>query len=175
MAENRISKTKGLALSALLSALGVVFLYLGAIVEVASLSMAVIASVCVIIAVTELGGVYPWLIYAVTSTASLLVLPRKEAAVAYLLFFGFYPILKKLLEKKGRLFSLIFKELIFNIALAADVVLSMLLLTAGNAEPLPIIIAYIVLAEIAFPLYDLALTRIVLIYVRKIRPKFKLK
>ena len=175
MSRDRKDKTKRLVISALMSALGVVFLYFGSLVEVMSISMAVIASVCVILAVTEFGGAYPWLIYAVTSTASILVLPRKEAAIAYILFFGFYPILKGRLEKKNKLLSWIFKELIFNCALAIDLLLSSLLLTAGNAEPLPIFIAYIVLAEIAFPLYDLALQRVVLMYMRKIRPKFKLK
>ena len=175
MAEDRKSKTKRLVVSALMSALGVVFLYLGALVEVASLSMAVIASMCVILVAAEYGGAYPWLVYAVTSTASLLLLPNKEAAVAFALFFGFYPIIKRWLDQKKRLASWIIKELIFNAALALDVLLSMLLLTAGNAEPLPIIIAYIVIAEIAFPLYDFALSRVVLIYTRKIRPKLKLK
>ena len=137
--------------------------------------MAVIASMCVVLVATEFGGAYSWLVYAVTSTASLLLLPHKEAAVAFALFFGFYPIIKKGLEGKRRLASWVVKELIFNAALALDVLLSMLLLTAGNAEPLPIIIAYIVIAEIAFPLYDFALARVVLIYTRKIRPKLKLK
>ena len=159
----------------MLSALGVVFLYLGAIVDVLDISMSVIASVCCIFAVIEYGGAYPWLVYAVTGVISIVILPRKEAALMYILFFGFYPILKLKLERKKKLLSWVIKESVFNVALALMLLISKLFLTAGSAEPVAIYIAFVVLAEITFPIYDLALTRMIAVYMRKIRPKFKIR
>ena len=175
MALRMKDKTKRIAISAMLSALGVVFLYLGSLIDVLDISMAVIASVCCIFAVIEFGGAFPWLIYAVTGVLSLLLLPRKEAAVMYLLFFGFYPILKEKLEKKKKLTSWMLKELIFNVALAVMLLLSKLLLTADTAEPWFMYLLFVAIAEITFPIYDLALTRIISLYIYKIRSKFRLK
>ncbi|MBQ8850692.1 MAG: hypothetical protein IJ011_10205 [Clostridia bacterium] len=168
-------KTKRLAFSAILSALGVVLLYVGALISVLDISMAVIASICCIFAVIEYGGYYPWLIYAVTGVLSLLVLPQKEAAVMYILFFGFYPIIKEKLEKKKKLLSWILKEVIFNVALCVMLVLSHFLLAADASEPAILYVVFVILAEIAFPLYDLALTRMISLYIYKIRSKFKIK
>lgn len=168
-------KTKRLAVSAMLSAVGVVLLYFGAILQVMDISMAVIASVLCVFAVIEYGGYYPWLIYAVTGVIAIIILPQKEAAAVYILFFGFYPIIKEKLEKKKRIVSWVLKEVIFNISLAIMLAMSALLMTADAAEPLFIYIILAVLAEIVFPIYDIALTRVITLYIRKLRPKFKQK
>ena len=159
----------------MLSALGVVFLYIGSVIQVMDITMAVVASICCVLAVIEFGGSYPWLVYAVTGVASLIILPQKEAAVIYILFFGFYPILKQKLEKKRRLTAWILKELIFNVSLAVMLILSSLLLTADGTEPLPVFLSFVAIAEVTFPIYDIALTRLITVYVYRIRKKIKIK
>ena len=159
----------------MLAALGVVFLYIGSIVQVMDITMAVVASLCCAFAVIEYGGSYPWLIYAVTGVASLIVLPQKEAAVIYILFFGFYPILKKTLEKRRKLTAWMLKELIFNVSLAVMLILSSLLLTADSAEPLPVFLLFVIIAEITFPIYDIALTRLISFYIFKLRKRLRIK
>ena len=67
-------------------------LYLGSMVEVLDISMAVIASLICVFAVIEYGKGYPWLIFSVTAILSLLLLPNKFPAVVYGCFMGFYPI-----------------------------------------------------------------------------------
>ena len=168
-------KTKRLATSALLAALGVVVLYIGSVIQVMDISMAVIASVFCVFAVIEYGGSYPWLIYAVTGVLSLVLSDYKEAAAMYILFFGFYPIIKEKLEKKKKFVSWILKEVIFNVALAVMLAASKLLLTAGASEPWYFYVAFVALAEVAFPLYDVALTRMISLYIFKLRSKFKIK
>ncbi len=95
-------RTKNLALASLFCALGVVFLYLGAVIEVLDMSAAFLASVPILLAVIEMGGAWPWLIYAVTSILSLVLLPVKLPCVYYILLLGFYPIIKRVLEKHLR-------------------------------------------------------------------------
>lgn len=166
---NRSVKTKQLTVCALLSALGVVLFYLGSLIEVLDISVAVIVSLFCVFAVIEYGGRTPWLIYGVTSVLALLLLPAKTSAVLYFLFFGYYPIVKSKLEKRSRGVAWLCKELIFQVALAVMLLLSRFLLTAENTDPWFLWVAMIVLAEIVFPLYDIALTRLITFYFRKLR------
>ena len=115
MRNKPINKTRVLALCSLFSALGVIILYMGSLIEVIDLSMAVIASLLVIVAVIEIGGIYPWLIYAVTSALSFLLLPNKFVAVVYFAFAGFYPILKEKIEKVKGLICAVLKLGVFNL------------------------------------------------------------
>ena len=87
----------------MLSALGVVLLYIGSLVEALDLSAAVLASLACIIAVIEYGKGAPWAVYGVTSVLSLILLPVKTPAAFYAIFFGFYPILKEKIERRPRL------------------------------------------------------------------------
>ncbi len=169
--------TKRLTVCAMLSALGVVLLLLGSIINVIDISMAVIASLLCVFAVIEYGKSAPWLVFAVTSILSLLLLPAKAPAVMYLLFFGYYPIIKEKIEKKPRAVAWLLKELTFNLALLLLLVLSHLVLFPGG-ELSTMLLYYAVLAvmaEVAFPLYDIALTRLISLYLVRIRPRFRFK
>ena len=173
----RKETTKRLTLCAMLSALGVVLLWLGSAVEVVDISMAVIASLLCVFAVIEYGGSAPWLVFGVTSVLSLILLPQKTPAVMYLLFFGYYPILKEKLEKKSRFVSWLLKEILFNVALALLLVLSHLLLFPGSSLGSMVYYYAImaVFAEVAFPLYDVALTRLISLYLFRLRKRFRIK
>ena len=177
MAKNkdRMNRTKKLALCALLSALGVVVIYIGSFFGVLDMTMGVIASLFCVYAVIEFGGSAPWLVYAVTAILSVVLLPQNSAAWLYLGFFGFYPILKEKFEKKKKVLSWIFKEVLFNIALALLLISEKLLLAAETNEPPIMYVAFVLLAELAFPLYDIALTRLITLYIYKLRSKFRLK
>jgi len=165
---------KRLTVSAMLVALGVVVLWLGSMVDVLSISMAVIASLFGVFALLEYGKGTPWLVFAATGILSLLLLPRKEPAVLYVLFFGYYPILKALLERKRPLVAWILKELLFHAALILLLLLSRWLLLGGASEPIFYTVATVLLAEIAFPLYDVALTRLIVLYLRKWRDRLRI-
>lgn len=166
------NKTKVLAVCSLFSALGVIILYMGALIEVIDLSMAFIASLIVMAAVIELGGMYPWLIYAVTSALSLLLLPNKFCALVYFGFAGFYPILKEKFERVKGIPCLVFKFAAFNICL-----LAMWGVTAALSLPvtfgLPVWALALVLNGL-FVLFDVTLTRLITAYVYEWRRKFKI-
>ena len=169
------NSTRKLTTCALLAALGVVLLYLGSLVEVLDVSMAVIVSLFCIFAVIEYSGSAPWLIYAVTGVLSLILLPIKTPALLYLLFFGYYPILKEKLEKRSRAVSWVLKEVIFHLALALMLLLYHVTMTEENASPWFLYAAFVALAEVAFPIYDLALTRLISFYLFKLRKLLRIK
>ena len=181
-------KTKKLTLGAILSALGVAMLLIGSMIEVMDLSMAALASFFCIFAVIELGGAYPWLIFAVTGVLSLILMPLSMGGWFYLLFFGYYPILKEKLEKKKRTISWLLKIVLFNTSLALGVVAAYFLFFGNTGEGIEnaffmifcgedvgkamAIVTYL-LANVVFVVYDIALTRLITYYFFKIRKKFK--
>lgn len=175
---NQRKNTKRLALCAMFSALSVVLLYLGSLIEILDISMAVTASLTCIIAVIEYGKSAPWAIYGVTSVLSIILLPNKTPAVLYAAFFGFYPILKEKFEKLSKPVSWILKEVVFNICLVIMTVAVYFISTSGGdilSKSLPLLAATAILAEVVFVLYDIALTRVISFYIVKLRHRFKFK
>ena len=160
----------------MLSALGVILLYIGSIIDVLDISMAVLASLACIIAVIEYGKSAPWAIYGVTTVLSLILLPNKTPAVFYAVFFGFYPILKEKLEKLNKITAWVLKEVVFNVCLVLMALAAYFFITVGDNALLssPIIIAGMaLLAELVFVLYDVALTRLISFYIVSLRHRFK--
>ena len=182
-------KTKALTLCAVLSAMGVALLAVGALIETLDLSVAALASFFCIFAVIELGGIYPWMIFAVTGTLSVILMPYSAGGWFYLLFFGFYPILKEKLERLRKPIAYLFKLLIFNAAVFLGTAVT-LLLFYGGGEGKTLFDAFIfffggedagiylalgtyLLSNAVFVLYDFALTRVITFYFIKIRPRIK--
>ncbi len=172
---SRREQTRKLTTCAMLTALGVVLLYLGSMIELVDIALAVLASLLCVFAVIEYGGSAPWLVFAVTGILSLILLPQKTPAVMYLLFFGYYPILKEKLERRSRVVSWVLKELVFNASLALMLLLSHTTMVAPGAEPLLLYAAFVLLAEVVFPIYDIALTRLISLYLYRLRRRFRIK
>ena len=59
-----------------------------------------IAGAVLIPVVIELGSKWAWMVYACVSFLSLLIAPSLEAKVMFIAFFGYYPIVKALLERQ---------------------------------------------------------------------------
>ena len=161
-----------MVIAAVLSALGVILLAIGSLFQVLDLSMAVIASLLVIFSVIELGGKYPYLIYAVTALLSVLLVPAKTAAMVYLCFAGYYPILKAKLE--GALSPAVawpLKILIVNAGFAVALFASVKLFTA-LVLPSTWYLWLIPAGTLVFVIYDVALTRLITAYLTRWRHRF---
>lgn len=160
-------------MSAVISALGVVLLFLGSLVQVLDLSMAAIVSIFVVFAVIEIRGPYPFLIYAVTSVLALLLLPVKTPALVYALFAGYYPIVKGLLEGHlGKPFAWALKILIFGVGAAGAVLVAAKVLLADLSWLFANWWVFLLLVPV-FVLYDVALTRLISAYLNRWHTRFK--
>lgn len=171
-------RIRRLAVSAILAAMGVVLLYLGALIEVLDLSVAVLASLVCVFAVIEMGGAWPWMIYFVVSILSLVLLPQKTAAAVFALFFGYYPILKAYFERLKPIFSWVLKFLIFNVILTCGYFTVKALFGFPDAVWLETAwggAALYVLGNATFLLYDFALTRLISAYLRKLRDRLRIR
>lgn len=167
-----MKKTKKLTFSAIMAALGAAFMYVGALLEVLDLSTAALASMCVLLVLTELGQRYAWLTYAVTGVLSMLILPQKTAGILFLGFLGFYPMAKAVFENKFRgILCLVLKIALLN----GCTFLMLLAVRYVMAEALWFEILTLVLANIVFVVYDVALTRLLRAYVFVWRKKLKMK
>ena len=168
-------RTKKITVCAMISALGVVALYLGSFIEVLDISTAVLASVMCTVTVIEYGKGAPWSVFLVTSLLSLLLLPNKLPALLYAVFFGYYPIIKEKIEKlRSVILQWVIKLCIFASAIALTFFASTIF--AINVEmPADIIFKAIFAALIAITLilYDLALTKIISYYIIRLRHRFR--
>ncbi len=180
-------KTKKLTLGAVLASMGVVLLMIGAFVEVLDLSMAALASFFCIFAVIEMGKGYPVMIYAITGLLAVVLMPQGLGGWFYLLFFGYYPIVKEKFERLSAPLSWLLKLLIFNLAVTVYAVVCYFLffgefeillkefsslLGDMNIGGLLIAIIYVILNFI-FIIYDFALTKLITLYLIKLRKKFR--
>ncbi|MBO5270296.1 MAG: hypothetical protein J6B77_05895 [Clostridia bacterium] len=175
--QNRI-RVRRITTCAILAALGVVLLYLGALVEVLDLSVGVLASLVCVFATVEMGGAWPWMVYAVVSILSLVLLPQKNPAVIFLLFGGYYPILKAYYERLRALPAWVLKLLHFNVALTAAFFLLKELFLAPDVAwmngAIWAVIVYVA-GNATFLLYDFALTRLISAYLRVFREKLRIR
>ncbi|MBR6557604.1 MAG: hypothetical protein IKT70_01195 [Clostridia bacterium] len=167
-----MKKTKKIATSAVLCAMSVIILYFGAVIDVMFLTMAAVCAIVVVYAVIEIRGSYPWLIYAATSILSMLLLPNKLPAITYLVFSGIYPIIKSYAERLPLIFAWMIKILLFNLSLTALVYVSTGIigledLTFGFSP------AVYVAGNLIFLLFDYVLTKLITLYMLKLRSRFK--
>lgn len=177
MARSSRQQIKYLTLSAMLCALGVVILALGSLVEVVDLTVAVLASFLCIWAVIEMGGFYPWMIWIVTSVVAFLILPLKTPALFYAIAFGFYPIIKEKAEKKSTVLSWAIKIITFHVSMALILIGFWILapsILEGNLKVLVMIGFYLACLAV-FIMYDIALTRVITFYLRRLRYRFRIK
>ncbi len=166
--------TKKLTVASLLCALCTVLLLIGSFLEVLDLSVAALSSFIVIFAVIEMGGAYPSLIWLVSSALALLLLPNKLPAVYFSLFFGWYPILKNILERLPSIVSWALKIITFLISQAVIIYISIYVLATDDFT-LSIAPALFVSGVAVFVIFDFALTRIITAYLRVWRQKLKFK
>lgn len=131
------------------------------------------------VVVIENGYKIAWLVYISVSLLSVFIVPDFDTKIVFILFFGYYSILKPLIEKiRFRLIPLLLKLLVFNAAMIASYYLSLKLFGVDdgiqNSEffgkyALPSMLLGL---NFSFLIYDFLLTRYIILYVRWFRPTF---
>ena len=171
-------KTKKLALASLCAALGVVFLSVGALLEVLDMSTALLASFLVLFCLMEMGYRYAFAVFTVTATLSLILMPQMSAPWMFLLLFGYMPISKFGFEKLcGKVLSWIPKLILFNALYAAVIFLlgALLGFTTENPFGIPpyaIYIAFFAVGDLVYVICDILYGRLARLYMFKYRERF---
>ena len=168
-----MSKSGKIALGGLLTALGVVLMFLTGLIPIGTYALPAIAGVLLIVAVIEIGAKWAWMIYAAVAVLSLLFAAYKEAALLFVLFFGYYPVLKSFLERiSNKVLSWISKFAVFNVAVVACFFLAVnfLQLPEDSFTVFGIYLpwVFLILGNAVFLIYDIALSGLVATYVEKL-------
>lgn len=174
-----MSNTSKTAIGSMLTALSVVIL-LPTALEIFVYALPAMAGVLTVIAVAELNKKWAMGIYFATSVIGLIIVPNKEAVIMYVAFFGYYGIVKSILETRFKKpIEYLLKFLLFNASIILAGYLAMKVLGVSFNEYMDIDSAkwwakYIVpitlaLANIAFIPYDFFLSTAVTLYMRSWR------
>ena len=161
-------KTRVVSLTALFSALTVIYLYFASVWPTGVFGFVAFASLLVAAAVCDAGvlpGVY---VYFVSSALGLLLVPNKSAPLLYIAFFGYYPVVKSLIERiNGTLIQWILKLLVLNAALTVIwFLLRALVFDFGGAAPgiLPVYAG----SNAVFVLFDIGFSKLIGFYISNI-------
>ena len=117
--------------------------------------------------------------YAATAVLSLLLAPSMESKLLFLMFFGYYPVIKALIERlRARPLRILLKLLLFNGAMLLTYFVLLRFTTAIDPQEFTIAGVYLpgaVLAfgNVVFCVYDVALTRLVGLYLRVWQPRVR--
>ncbi len=129
--------------------------------------------------INELG--YKWAAgtYITVSLISAFIIADKEASVFYTMFFGFYPILGFILNKKisNKIIRTLLKFITFNLSCLISFAVCMYVLSLdmsdiiGDGIFFTVIFAF--LMNILFFVYDILISRLQVLYVTKLQKKFR--
>lgn len=148
------------------------------IIPIATYTMPALAGMVLIVVVIENGYSTAWMVYAAVAFLSLFICPDKEAAMLFVGFFGYYPVLKGKLEKiRVRTVEYVIKFVVFNVAMIANYLIIIYLFgIQGVLEEVgPLgqysVLLLLALGNVVFFIYDVALSRIITAYREVLRKK----
>jgi len=166
------------ALGGVISALSLVVLMMTGIIPFATYSLPCIAGLLLVIIVVECGAKWAWISFGATAILSLMITPDREAAIMYTALFGYYPMVKQLIERRFTgVKEWVCKIALFNVAVVIAYVIAInlfgmtyLLEDMGDFLMLSLL-ALLGLGNVVFVLYDVAMTRMLSAYIFVFRKK----
>ncbi len=159
------------AFCGMISCLSVVIMLL-TVIPTLEIGLPALAGALLMLPVIECGMRWGIGGYCTVSVLSLLLAPSLESKLLFLVFFGFYPILKALIERlQSAPARWMLKLAVFNVTVGGlyYILLRFTMLLDANdftffGVYLPVVLLGI--GNVVFVLYDIALTRIVTMYLR---------
>ncbi|MBQ9151978.1 MAG: hypothetical protein IJX72_06985 [Clostridia bacterium] len=131
--ERRLT-TRRMVTCALLCALAVVFLGMGALIEVFDLTAAAVAALILLPVLLCYGGKYAWLSYAVTAVLGVMLMPQSLATWTFAGLTGYYPIIKNRLDRLPRVLGWIVKLLLLTAVLCLYLAVFHFLVMGGEGS-----------------------------------------
>lgn len=171
---NKMNKTSMTTLGAMTAAVSVIIMLL-TIVPVMTYSSPMLAGMLLLMIVIEMDKKWGYGIFAVVSVLSLILAADKQAVILYIMFFGHYPVTKAIIEGHihRRAIEWLIKFAVFNVTMTG----AYLLVVKVFAFPMEEIgdlgkygaIILLIVGNIVFPVYDVTMTRLVIIYNQRVK------
>ena len=174
---NRVSYK--VSLGGIVAALCLLLMFLTTVFPLLDMALPLFAGMLIMVVTVEVSISWAAATYVTVSLLSFFITPDKTAAVLFAAFFGFYPILKLLIEKKKLgIFGWIIKSGVF--LMSSVIIYKLLISVFGTVDiieefgflkqyMLPVLLVGLVLI---FLLYDYTLGLINVCYMKWFRPTF---
>lgn len=151
-------QSKRMAVCGLMTALGVVLMFLGALLGLGTYLIPMLLGMCLSPIGREWGKMYPILLWLAIGLLSLLLVSAPEQNLMFLGLFGWYPILRPTLQRLQKFLRIAVKFFIFNAAvIALEALLVFVLVPEALGTGLTVLL--LVLGNVTFFVYDLAIPR----------------
>ncbi len=157
-----------------MSALCVALMTIARVVSVTDYAVSALCGVVIGVVVIEFGSRWAIATYAVSSLMGLLI-AGNEAALTFAVLLGFYPIIKPYIERLNKLLAYLTKIILFN------GIVCTLYFVLDKLEFIPMdeiswlgdytVLVVLILANIAFFLYDFAFGGIMTLYYVRLHPR----
>lgn len=171
-------KSAKTAVGGIVTALSIVIMFMTSVIPTLTYALPAAAGILLCLIVIEIDKKWAFGVYAAVSVLSVLLIADKEAAVMYVMFFGYYPILKGVFEGKlSSLVSWILKFIVFNAGVILAFIISIYVFnipfdemeTYGYGAAVILLIA----GNVIFLIYDFALSNLIKLYLLKWRKSFR--
>ena len=171
-------KTKAVAFGGVITALALALMLLASVLPTASYSLAALAGMLLVPLVIEFGFKTSVSAFFAVGLLSILLLADKEAGILFCCILGWYPIAKAPIEKiKSNILCWIVKVAVFNLAVVGFYFISTRLFLVTGFEDTVLgqygIPALWGLGNIAFVVYDIALSKLITLYMRRLHDRLK--
>ncbi len=112
-----MSRTKKIAVGGLVTAFSCVIMIISNIIPLGLYTFPACAGIVICILSYIAGKSYAWLSYIATAFVSFIMCTDKEAVLCFILFLGYYPLIKSYIDKIHlKVVNYIIKLVIFNVA-----------------------------------------------------------
>ncbi|WP_448904538.1 hypothetical protein [Eubacterium sp.] len=169
-----MKNSKVIAYSGVATALSVVMLFLGSIFWVLGYTMPLVASLVMIILLDSISQKSALLTFISTSIISFILLNDKECVLLYILFFGYYPLIRdKINDIKPKFLSYLLKFITFNAAMVLTQVLCVYVFGIPFDDMLGKwgIVLFVLCLNLVFVVFDKLYTLLLKLYRIKLKKK----
>lgn len=169
-----MKNSKVIAYSGVATALSVVMLFLGSIFWVLGYTMPLVASLVMIILLDSISQKSALLTFISTSIISFILLNDKECVLLYILFFGYYPLIRdKINYIKPKFLSYLLKFITFNAAMVLTQVLCVYVFGIPFDDMLGKwgIVVFVLCLNLVFVVFDKLYTLLLKLYRIKLKKK----
>ncbi|MEF9866081.1 MAG: hypothetical protein RR848_07010 [Oscillospiraceae bacterium] len=172
------SESKKIALCGITGGLAATLMLMGGILPFATFCAPAIAGILIVPVAIEYGKKIGMVLYLAIGILSIVLVPDKEMALIFIFLLGYYPLLKAILEHMHKkLLCILAKFAVFNVSVLSMYGLILLIFPMGyitedfSGGGFWFAAVLLLMGNITFFIYDLAITRVIAVYCISIRPK----
>ena len=159
------TSAKRMAVCAMMTALVVVLMFLGAVLELGMYASPLFAGISLIIIGLNYGTKYHTMVWIASSILCFMLVPNIEQNLFYFCLLGWYPILRPWLQKLPGFLRILIKLTIFN-AISITIEAMIIYLILPEALTSGMIAVLLILGNITFLAYDFLIPRMTLLLTR---------